>query len=534
MTSVTLGYSIPTEAAALLQDGIIKNPLITDLPPELQVLSKLVRFEGNATPSIPINWRLAESISALKAFEATMVNCILKRKYGMEPVELIINTYASPSYLHTKTDRYPLSRDHASLFVMSIPLAQIRGQDGSILPISAMNSNTCRLYAPNERPSTESLHRMLATGIYRTKDDRFFHIHGKVHDMPAFPASNCEPGSLNSDPTLTALGLPLEGDQADTYEDVVQRIQKKVAEFNTHALDDLMNSKYRQAGTSVMSSEEYFATAHAQANKNVGLYEIIREKNSSQPAAWWPENSSMPSSPSRPLAGLKVVDLTRVIAGPTITRGLAELGASVMRVTSPHVVDWPRAFHDLNWGKWNTFLHLKDENDKSKLQKLILDADVVVDGYRPGVMDRLGFGREAIFDLVKDRGRGIIHLRENCYGWHGPWANRSGWQGISDAVRGEFLTMASRANLTDLFIVLRSCVELRPIHGTRGTRYPAFPKLRSLVRHSTSFMRLALSKMQYWCCRMRRCSSRSHSEGGEGKQLWYRCQYLGVPRNLYC
>ena len=242
-----------------------------------------------------------------------------------------------------------------------------------------------------------------------------------------------ETGSLNSDPSLTALGLPLEGEPEDTYEAAVERIQSKVLEFDAPALDDLMNNQYRQAGTTVFSAEEYLATEHAQANAKVGLYEVVRDANSSQPAGWWPENSSLPSSPKRPLAGLKVIDLTRVIAGPTITRGLAELGASVMRVVSPHVVDWPRAFHDLNWGKWNTFLHLKDEGDKETLKKLILDADVVVDGYRPGVMDRLGFGREAIFELVRNRDRGIIHLRENCYGWHGDWATRSGWQGISDA-----------------------------------------------------------------------------------------------------
>lgn len=149
------------------------------------------------------------------------------------------------------------------------------------------------------------------------------------------------------------------------------------------------------------------------------------------------------------------MDLTRVIAGPTITRSLAELGASVMRVTSPRIVDFTTVFRDLNWGKWNCHLHLKDEDDREKLRNLIREADVVVNGYRPGVsnnpkpdedgmcslltcvqvMDRLGFGRADMFDLVRGRGRGIIHARENCYGWHGPWAHRSGWQGISDAVR---------------------------------------------------------------------------------------------------
>ena len=62
------------------------------LPPELYELSKVVHFEGNALPSIPMNWRWAESISALKALEATMVNYLLSRKYGISPGEVTINT----------------------------------------------------------------------------------------------------------------------------------------------------------------------------------------------------------------------------------------------------------------------------------------------------------------------------------------------------------------------------------------------------------------------------------------------------------
>lgn len=230
------------------------------------------------------------------------------------------------------------------------------------------------------------------------------------------------------------MGLPPDGQHDDTFNDVLARIENKTSELDARALDKLMNNQYRQAGTIVMNSSEYLATDHGQQSQKAGLYEIMRDPNSCQPPSWWSENSSLPSSPRRPLAGLKVVDLTRVIAGPTITKGLAELGASVMRVISPHIPDWTRAHHDLGWGKWNSFLHLKDDADKEQLRNLILDADVVVDGYRPGVMDRLGFSRDAIFDLVKGRDRGIVHLRENCYGWHGPWSHRSGWQGISDAV----------------------------------------------------------------------------------------------------
>ncbi|MCJ1471141.1 hypothetical protein MMC07_009789 [Pseudocyphellaria aurata] len=409
-------YSVPREAAAVFQHEILENPLMQHLPVSLKELSHLIRFEGNALPSIPFNWRWAESISALKALEATMLNCLLTRKYKISPVEVTINT------------------DHASLFIMSPALARLLDENGTVSPTNAIDPDTLKpVRSEDKLRPRESLHRMMSTNIYKTQDSRFYHVHGQwIHLAPYQPGQ----GSLNPDHTLTALGLPLEGEPEETFQEVVGRIQSKVSQFDAAALDELMNEQYRQAGTIAWSSEEYFAGEHGQQNSKIGLYELVQDVNSTQPAAWWPDHSSFPSSPSRPLAGLKIVDLTRVIAGPTITRSLAELGASVMRVTSSQVVDFITVHRDLNWGKWNCFLHLKDEADKEQLRNLIRDADVVVDGYRPGVMDRLGFGREAIFDLVKNRDRGIIHLRENCYGWYGPWAHRSGWQGISDACCG--------------------------------------------------------------------------------------------------
>lgn len=105
-----------------------------------------------------------------------------------------------------------------------------------------------------------------------------------------------------------------------------------------------------------------------------------------------------------------------------------------MRITAQHITDLSGVHQDLNWGKWNASLNLKTEEGREMLRELIREADIVVDGYRPGAMERNGFGRDAILDLVQNRNRGLIHVRENCYGWFGPWANRSGWQQISDSV----------------------------------------------------------------------------------------------------
>lgn len=88
----TSKYSVPSEARRVFENGILRNPLMDALPKELESLSRHVRFEGSFRPIIPINWRFAESISAIKAFEATMLNYLLGRKYKIDPVEIVINT----------------------------------------------------------------------------------------------------------------------------------------------------------------------------------------------------------------------------------------------------------------------------------------------------------------------------------------------------------------------------------------------------------------------------------------------------------
>lgn len=86
-------YSIPEETRNVFRNGILHNPLIAQtLPSEIEEGAKTVRFEGTDRPSLPINWRFAESISALKGLEASMVNVLLKKKYGVEPQEAVINT----------------------------------------------------------------------------------------------------------------------------------------------------------------------------------------------------------------------------------------------------------------------------------------------------------------------------------------------------------------------------------------------------------------------------------------------------------
>lgn len=396
----TQQYSVPAEARKVLEEGIFQNPKLKSiLPVGTEDFASRITFTGNNAPSIPVNWRFAESAAAMKGLEACVVAQLVKRKYGIDIPNATINS------------------DHASLFFMSALLWQFAGLDK---PMSVLE-NTAELYKliPDYdfHKSSSSLHRSAATNIYRTKDGRYFHLHG----------------SMNPDPTLDSIGLPHDA-PASTWDEAIKPFVERLSQIESSEMDRLASDVYKQAGVICESVDSFRQTEHGKANEHVALFEVHDAPNASQPPCWWPDVPQ--TSAERPLAGLKVVDLTRVIAAPAVTRGLAELGASVMRVTSPNICDMSGLHVDLNWGKWNCSIDLKTEEGRKQLAELLKDADVVVQGYRPGVLDKYGFSQQAIIDMVKDRPRGIISARENCYGWHGPWQYRSGWQQISDACVG--------------------------------------------------------------------------------------------------
>jgi hypothetical protein len=126
--------------------------------------------------------------------------------------------------------------------------------------------------------------------------------------------------------------------------------------------------------------------------------------------------------------------MCRIIAGPTVTRILAEYGADVLKITSPSLSDVPFFQVDGNMGKHAADLDLKTEAGRQEFEKLLDDVDVIVDGYRPGALDKLGYGAEAMAALAEKRGKGIVYVNENCFGYEGEWAGRAGWQQIADCV----------------------------------------------------------------------------------------------------
>lgn len=130
-------------------------------------------------------------------------------------------------------------------------------------------------------------------------------------------------------------------------------------------------------------------------------------------------------SVARPLAGIKVLDLTRVLAGPTASRFLAGLGADVLRIDSP---DWnePGVVPEMTLGKRCARLDLKNPDDRLIFENLLKDTDILLHGYRADALEQLGYGEAALQAIAP----GLIDASLNAYGWSGPWRNRRGFDSL--------------------------------------------------------------------------------------------------------
>ena len=134
----------------------------------------------------------------------------------------------------------------------------------------------------------------------------------------------------------------------------------------------------------------------------------------------------------RPLSGLRVLDLSRVIAGPVAGRTLAAHGADVMLVTSPNLPQIPWLTIDTGRGKLSTAIDLRTEQGRNALRELVATADIVSQGYRPTALARLGFAPQ---DLAAIR-PGLVCVSLSAYGHAGPWAERRGFDSLVQTTTG--------------------------------------------------------------------------------------------------
>jgi crotonobetainyl-CoA:carnitine CoA-transferase CaiB-like acyl-CoA transferase len=151
----------------------------------------------------------------------------------------------------------------------------------------------------------------------------------------------------------------------------------------------------------------------------------------------------LPPRGDRPLSGVRVLDLTRVLAGPTCARTLAEHGAEVLRVSGPHLPHSGELEIDTGLGKLSCFLDLRRLADAATLRSLIRDgrSDVFSQGYRPGTLAARGFGPEEIATLRP----GAVCVELSAWSVAGPWARRRGFDTIVQCASGMALIQGGGA-----------------------------------------------------------------------------------------
>jgi crotonobetainyl-CoA:carnitine CoA-transferase CaiB-like acyl-CoA transferase len=177
--------------------------------------------------------------------------------------------------------------------------------------------------------------------------------------------------------------------------------------------------------TALRTFEEWDATAQARAIAAQPLFTITRIGDAA------PLDLPPVTNDQRPLEGVRVLDLTRILAGPVGGRALAAYGADVMLVNSPHLPNI-EAIADTSRGKRSAQVDLRSEEGRAAMDSLAGDAHVFVQGYRPGGLAALGYGPG---DVAKRR-PGIVYVSLTAYGAQGPWSNRRGFDSLVQAATG--------------------------------------------------------------------------------------------------
>lgn len=239
-------------------------------------------------------------------------------------------------------------------------------------------------------------------GVYKTGDNRFVRCHTN------FPH--------HRDAVCKVLGCEAEREQ----------VQAALMQWTG---EDFETAAYAAGGVVALMRryDEWSALPQARALAELPLISI--EKIGEAPPKPWPQGSS---NNDRPLAGLRVLDLSRVIAGPVAGRTLAAHGADVLLVSGPELPAIPWLTIDTGRGKLTTFLELKSEAGRAQMRELLKDADIVSQGYRPRALAALAFAPEDVANINP----GIVYVTLSAYGHAGPWAERRGFDSLVQTTTG--------------------------------------------------------------------------------------------------
>src|SRR5215475_5742319 len=243
-----------------------------------------------------------------------------------------------------------------------------------------------------------SSERNTIMGFYPTRDGRWSYLHCNF-------------------PNHRAAALSVLGVAEDR-----EAVAHAVATWNAADLEEAIIAA-KGAGGMARTQAEWAKHPQASAIATLPLMEIVRIGDST------PE--PLPSG-DRPLSGIRVLDLTRVLAGPTCARTLAEHGADVMKITAAHLPNLGYQEWDTGHGKLSAQLDLREPAALETLRRLVRETDVFSQGYRPGTLGGRGLSPEELAALRP----GLVYVSLSAFGHAGPWASRRGFDTVVQTVSG--------------------------------------------------------------------------------------------------
>ncbi len=322
--------------------------------------------------------------------------------------------------------------------------------------------------SPQARISPED--RTATAGFFTCNDGRSVYIHSSF------------PGSDHAQAVLDLLGVSPERDA----------VTAAIAHLSAPQLEqDLADAGL--CGAMVRTSDEWDDSTAGRALAAVPVVEVI--KIGDGPPRDLIGNSSAADA-ARALAGLRVLDLTRVLAGPTCARALGSMGAEVLQIRGEGLPNVEAFVADTGIGKKSAYLDLKADGDKNALRALVRKANVFSQGYRSGVMDRLGFG----VDQIVDMNPGIIYVSINCYGHEGDWKQRPGWEQLAQVVTGMATRQGEYLRTDDAPVVptLQPSALNDYTTGYLGALGVVLAKRRQLNEGGAYLVRVSLCRTAMW------------------------------------
>ena len=217
---------------------------------------------------------------------------------------------------------------------------------------------------------------------------------------------------------LSLLGL----DETASREDVAREVGK----WKRIELEEAGH----KSGLAIYALRSYAEFDALPQSKALSNFPISVRKISSDGPKGLPSN--MQKDSDRCLRGLRVLELSRVIAAPVAGKTLAAHGADVLWVTSPNLPDLPSLDRNLSRGKRTVHLELNDRKDQETLKELVNDCDVFIQGYRPGSLAARGFSAKDLATLRP----GLIYANLSAFGPDGPWSERRGFDSLVQTATG--------------------------------------------------------------------------------------------------